>query len=211
MQSTQKEAVLVHCPDEGLRHSQSHCVRNDIGTYSRRDVSKISDKDRLWLFDNAFKAEVTYCYPHKEAYCKKHTFQSSWLCYSESCNGRFYTFCFLFAKHYPPLSQLVNPWRTCAVRVMVVVVSVCLSVCVSVCLLSLISPLGLLFFVKMLPLTQHAMKVKKFVAFSLKLCHSKATALSALYGYRAVSHFLSAEHVRVLLKCHVDREAGYGR
>ena len=73
MQSTQQEAALVHCPDKGLRHSQSHCVRNDIGTYSRRDVSKMSDKDRLWLLDNAFRAEVTYCHPHKEEYGKKHS------------------------------------------------------------------------------------------------------------------------------------------
>ena len=86
-----------------------------------------------------------------------------------------------------------------------------MSVCVSVCLLSHISPLGLLFIVKTLPRTQHATKVKIFVAFSLKLRRSRATALSALYGYCAVGHFLSAEYVRALLKCHVDREAGFGQ
>ena len=85
---------------------------------------------------------------------------------------------------------------------------VCLSVCVSVCPLSQISPLGLLFVVKTLPRTQHATKVKKFVAFSLKLRRSGATALPALYGYRAVGHF-SRRNTRALLKCHVDRGAGF--
>ena len=78
----------------------------------------------------------------------------------------------------------------------VVVVSVCLSVCP----LSHISPLGLLFVVKTLLRTQHATKVKKIVAFSLKLRRSRATALPALYGYRAAGHFLSAEYARALLR-----------
>ena len=104
MQSTQQEAVLVHCPDEGLRHSQSDCVRNDIGTYSRRDVSKMSDNDRLWLLDNAFRPEVTYCHPHKEEYGKKHSFQTSWLGYSESCNGWFLHVLFYFCQT-PPTSR----------------------------------------------------------------------------------------------------------
>ena len=118
LQLTQQEAPLVHCPDEGLRRSQSHCVRNDIGTYSTRDVSKMSDNDRLWLLDNAFRPEVTYRYPHKEEYGKKRSFQSSWLnefpwlCYSESCNGGFCVFCFLFAKHHLPLGQLVTSAMT---------------------------------------------------------------------------------------------------
>ena len=45
---------------------------------------------------------------------------------------------------------------------------------VSVRLSNHISPLGFLFVVKTLPRTQHATKVKKFVAFSLKLRHSRA-------------------------------------
>ena len=84
-------------------------------------------------------------------------------------------------------------------------------VCQSVCPLSHISPLGLLFVVKTLPRTQHATKVKKFVAFSLKLRRSRATALPALYGYRAVGHFLSEEYACVLLKCHFDHGAGFGQ
>ena len=72
-------------------------------------------------------------------------------------------------------------------------------VCLSVCTLSQISLLGLLFVVKTLPRTQHATKVKKFVAFSLKLRRSRDTALPALYGYHAVGHFLSAEYARALL------------
>ena len=84
-------------------------------------------------------------------------------------------------------------------------------VCLSVCPLSHISPLGLLFVVKTLPRTQHATKVKKYVAFSLKLRRSRARALPALYGYRAVGHSLSAEYARALLKCHFDRGAGFGQ
>ena len=70
-----------------------------------------------------------------------------------------------------------NPRRACA-RVAAVAVSVCLSVCLSVCVcpLSHISPLGLLFVVKTLPRTQRATKVKKFVAFSLKMLRSSATS-----------------------------------
>ena len=88
---------------------------------------------------------------------------------------------------------------------------VCLFVCVSVCPLSHISPLGLLFVEKTLSHTQHAKKVKIFVAFSLKLRRSRVTVLPALYGYLAVGHFLSAEYARALLKCHVDREARFGQ
>ena len=101
---------------------------------------------------------------------------------------------------------MINPRRACAGRVTVVVVSVC----VCVCPLSHISSLERLFVLKTLSRTQHATKVKKIVAFSLKLRRSRATALSALYGYSAVGHFLSAEYARALLKCHVDRGAEFG-
>ena len=67
--------------------------------------------------------------------------------------------------------------------------------------------MGSLFVLK----TQRATKVKKFVAFSLKPCRPRATALPALYGYHAVGHFLPAEHARALLKCHVDRGAEFGQ
>ena len=50
---------------------------------------------------------------------------------------------------------------------------------------------------------------QKFVVFSLKLHHSRGTALPALYSYCAVGHFLLAEYVHVLLKCHVG--AGFGQ
>ena len=69
-----------------------------------------------------------------------------------------------------------NPRRACA-RVAAVAVSVCLSVRVCVCPLSHISPLGLLFVVKTLPRTQRTTKVKKFVAFSLKMLRSSAISL----------------------------------
>ena len=52
---------------------------------------------------------------------------------------------------------------------------------------------------------------KKIVAFSLKLSRSRATALAALYGQRAVGHFLSAEYARALLKCYVDSGAEFGQ
>ena len=97
---------------------------------------------------------------------------------------------------------IINPRHACAARVTVVAVSVCLSVCP----LSHISPLGLLFILKTLLHTQRATKV-----FSVKLRSSRATALLALYGYRAVGNFLSAEYARALLKCHVDRGAEFGQ
>ena len=88
---------------------------------------------------------------------------------------------------------------------------VCLSVCVCVCQLSHISPLEHLFVLKTLSPTQHATKVKKYVAFSVKLRRSRATALSTLYRYSAVGQFLLAEYARALLKCHVDRGAEFGQ
>ena len=88
---------------------------------------------------------------------------------------------------------------------------VCVSVCLSVCPLSDILPLELLFVLKMLSHTQRATYVKKFVEFSLKLLRSRAMALPAFYSYSAVSHFLTAEYVRVLLKCHADHGAGFGQ
>ena len=54
-------------------------------------------------------------------------------------------------------------------------------------------------------------KSQKNVAFSLKLCHSRATALPALYAYHAVGHFLSVEYTPALLKCHVDHGAEFGQ
>ena len=107
------------------------------------------------------------------------------------------------------MNSKLNPWRTCTARVTVVAVSVC--VCVCVCPLSHISPLGLLFVLKTRLHTHWATKVKKVVAFSMKLCRSRAMALPALYGYRAVGHFLSAEYICALLKRHVDRGAEFGR
>ena len=50
-----------------------------------------------------------------------------------------------------------------------------------------------------------------FVAFSLKLRRSRACAIPALYGYRAVGHFHSAEYARGFLKCRVDRGAEFGQ
>ena len=73
----------------------------------------------------------------------------------------------------------ISSRHACAARVMVVVVSVCLCVCP----LSHISPLGLLFVVKTLPRTQQATKVKKFVAFSLKLVRCQDRALPLLDGH----------------------------
>ena len=75
-----------------------------------------------------------------------------------------------------------------------VCVCVCACVCLFVCLLSYISPLECLFVLKLLSRTQQATGIKKFVGFSLKLLHCRAMALPALYGYRAVSHFLTAEY-----------------
>ena len=57
--------------------------------------------------------------------------------------------------------NVINPRRACAARVSC-------PVDLSVCPLSDISPLELLFFLKTLSRTQPAMKVKIFVAFSLK-------------------------------------------
>ena len=77
--------------------------------------------------------------------------------------------------------KIINPRRACAARVTVVAVCVC--VCLSVCPLSHISPLGLLFVLKTLSSTQLAMKVKKFVAFSLKPTRFGDRALPPLDGH----------------------------
>ena len=53
-----------------------------------------------------------------------------------------------------------------------VCVCVCVCVCLSVYLLSHISPLECLLFLKILSHTQQATEVKKFVGFSLKRLHS---------------------------------------
>ena len=83
---------------------------------------------------------------------------------------------------------IINPRRACAVRVTVVVVSVCLCVCVCLSVKSHLTS-GASVVVKTLPRTPNATKVKRFVAFFLKLCHFRATALPALYGYHAVGDF----------------------
>ena len=67
-------------------------------------------------------------------------------------------------------------------------VCVCVCVCVSVCPLSHISPLGLLFVVKTLPRTQRAKKVKKCVAFSLKMFSYTDRALPPLMAIRRVGY-----------------------
>ena len=64
-------------------------------------------------------------------------------------------------------TNLINPRRACAGGYC----SCPVSVCVSVCLLSHISPLELLFVLKILSRTQRATEVKKFVGFSLKPLH----------------------------------------
>ena len=77
-------------------------------------------------------------------------------------------------------------------------------------LLSYVSPWEHLFVLKTLSRTQHATEVEKFVGFSLKLLRSRAMALPALYSYRAVGHFLTAEYMRALLTYnikHVDHGA----
>ena len=109
------------------------------------------------------------------------------------------------------VNVVINPQCACAARVTVVGLSVCLSVCLCVCPLVNISLQECLFAFKMLSHTQQATNVKKFVGFSLTLLCSRATALPALYGYHAVGHFLAAEYMCALLKCHIDHGAGFGQ
>ena len=83
----------------------------------------------------------------------------------------------------------------------------CVHVCLSVCL-PVKSHITFGASEKTVTYTQWATEVEKFVEFSLKLLHSRATALPALYNYyHAVSHFLTA---CVLLKCHIDNGVGFG-
>ena len=86
-----------------------------------------------------------------------------------------------FTLYYYTTAFLFNLRCACVARVTVVIVSVCLCVC----LLSHISPLGLLFIVKMLPRT----KVKKFVAISLKLLCCRDRVLPPLIAIHRVGHF----------------------
>ena len=62
---------------------------------------------------------------------------------------RYYIDWFPLKYYLDELSTVINPRHTCTARVMVVAVSVCLSVCLSMCPLSHISPLELLFVVRM--------------------------------------------------------------
>ena len=95
---------------------------------------------------------------------------------------------------YIPLSNLkhllvpslFNPRRACAARVTVVVVCVCRLVANSL--------LKGQFVLKTLSHTQRAMKVKKFVGFSLKPLRCRDTALARCTATRAVGHFYSAEN-----------------
>ena len=45
-------------------------VRHDIGTYSRQDMARLCDGDRLWLLENAFRPDATFKYPQREEYGK---------------------------------------------------------------------------------------------------------------------------------------------
>ena len=82
-----------------------------------------------------------------------------------------------------------------------VCLSVCLCVCLCVCPLSHISPLELLFVVKTLPYTQRETKVKRVVAFSLKLFRCRDRAVPPLMVIYKVclsvkSHLTSGASVR---------------
>ena len=100
-------------PSEPLQVPSSF-VRNDVGTYDSDTLRCLSDDDRLWLLQNAFRPDAHYRYPQKEEYGKKRSFQHAWLvqfpwlCYSGSCNGGFCTNCVLFAKCHLSLGQLVT-------------------------------------------------------------------------------------------------------
>ena len=91
-------------------------VRNDLDTYSSADMRKLSqsDSERLWVLRNAFRPDVTYKYPAKDEYGKKCSFQHAWisqfpwLCYSVASNGGYCINCFLFAKRFLNLGQLVT-------------------------------------------------------------------------------------------------------
>ena len=107
------------------------------------------------------------------------------------------------------ICKVVNPRRACTVRVRVHSYRLCLSVCLSVCLLSDMSPLELLFVLKMLSHTQWTTQVEKFVAFSL-------TASFQSYGTSCIvqlqcSRPFSMEYANTLLKCNIDHGAGFGQ
>ena len=79
---------------------------SDIGTYNNDRLRSLSDEDRLWLLQNAFRPDVTI---HKKS--KKCSFQHAWLpwlCYFETCNGGFCINFALFAKHHLSPGQLVR-------------------------------------------------------------------------------------------------------
>ena len=65
----------------------------------------------------------------------------------------------------------------------------CSWVCLSVCLLSHISPLEGLFFLKILSLIQRTTNVKKFVGFSVKPLRCRDPVLPPLKAIRTVGHF----------------------
>ncbi len=90
-------------------------VRNDLGTYSLAQLSRITDEEKLWLLKNSFRPiKRTKIFPQKIEYGKKRSFQHSWLeqfpwlCYSEARGGGYCVHCVLFAKRIVPLGQLVT-------------------------------------------------------------------------------------------------------
>ena len=113
------QSPLPESPQQLLKPPQpseppSSFVRNDVGTYDNDTLRGLSDEDRLWLLQNAFRPDAKYRYPQREEYGKKRSFQNAWLiqfpwlCYSEKCNGGFCTSCVLSAKRHLSLGHLVT-------------------------------------------------------------------------------------------------------
>ena len=93
--------------------SMSSKVRGDIGTYSDDDIRKLTDQERYWLLQNAFRPHSSYPFPSQDEYGKKRSFQHGWLTqypwltYSESRNGGYCINCVLFARRVGCLGRLI--------------------------------------------------------------------------------------------------------
>ena len=44
---------------------------SDLGTYSAESIRQLGNEERLWLYNNAFRADTRQAFPAKEEYGKK--------------------------------------------------------------------------------------------------------------------------------------------
>ena len=95
------------------------------------------------------------------------------------------------------LHSFINLWHTCATRITVVAMCVCVPVKSHLTSGASVHPENSATY-------SLGNEGQKICGIFSKTVLFQSYGTPALYGYRAVSHFLLAEYVHALLKCHVD-------